>query len=447
MLQFVVWFQDYRRRFLALPAAVQAASPGRSHFSFALPNPARTAERVRLSKARADAVQYTGGDSLWGSAPSSPASSYKRVQLAPVDTALARCDSIPSPRSLSTPNSPLSSQPSTSYPPDLVQPCDQPFRDECTRIVATFLRPDAAKELPLDPAVRDTVIRDLTWNTHPDVFLPVYEELFHTLEAVSLPRFLAAASANINRPTQLLWYALGAFGIALGVFLAVLLVCVVHVPPQANRAWRLLAVVPTVVGMMQIYGGYRGFCGQVWRRGASQLHEWELEEMDEQTGAHWDSLLTRAPSPPPSAAHADDAKVDARWSERRGDTGERAASFTIAPFTSPQLRPGSERKPTSGGHSRAPRTCPLSLLRPPKRAFSLRSRSHSTASTLSSDPEKQRVAAYPGRRAPFFGPEKVVLDPRIRALHRAVVREVVCFGVVAMLVLAAILLAVPDRGR
>lgn len=45
----------------------------------------------------------------------------------------------------------------------------QPFRDECARIVATFFTPGAAKELSLDANVRDTVVRNLTWNTHPDV--------------------------------------------------------------------------------------------------------------------------------------------------------------------------------------------------------------------------------------------------------------------------------------
>ena len=62
-----------------------------------------------------------------------------------------------------------------------MRPCDQPFREECLRIVATFLTPGATKELPLDPVVRDTVIRDLTWNTHPDVvslFSPIYGQLY-----------------------------------------------------------------------------------------------------------------------------------------------------------------------------------------------------------------------------------------------------------------------------
>jgi hypothetical protein len=46
---------------------------------------------------------------------------------------------------------------------------DQPFRLECMRVIATFLRPGARKELSLDAIVRDTAIRKLEHSTNPDV--------------------------------------------------------------------------------------------------------------------------------------------------------------------------------------------------------------------------------------------------------------------------------------
>ena len=79
---------------------------------------------------------------------------------------------------------------------------------------------------------------------HNVQFLPVYEEIYHTLETIALPRFLAAASANINRPKQLLWYSMGAVDTAIGVLLAILLIAIVPIPPAANRAWRLFSVLP-----------------------------------------------------------------------------------------------------------------------------------------------------------------------------------------------------------
>lgn len=52
------------------------------------------------------------------------------------------------------------------------------------------------------------------------------------------------------------------------------------------------------------------------------------------------------------------------------------------------------------------------------------------------DAEKARVATYGGKRSPYFGPEKVVLDPRIRALHNMVMRDLACFFIVVTLVSA-----------
>ena len=36
-------------------------------------------------------------------------------------------------------------------------------------------------------------------------FLPVYEEVYHTLETQSLPHFLSYASTNVNQPKQMFW--------------------------------------------------------------------------------------------------------------------------------------------------------------------------------------------------------------------------------------------------
>ncbi|KZT70343.1 hypothetical protein DAEQUDRAFT_764788 [Daedalea quercina L-15889] len=480
ILQFVVWFQDYRQRFLALPGHRQAASPGRSKFAFALPSPARTAQRVRASKALADSM-YAGGSSLGAGARSLSSTSTNvdtRGSLTPVETStsiaqrdyLFSRDSHPAyglPLSVLTspPLSQAAEVPFASSASGSVRPNEQPFRQECMRIVATFLRPDAAKELPLDPTVRDTVIRDLTWNTHPDVLLPIYEEMFQTLETISLPRFLAEASNNINRPKQLLWYSLGVIDTLLGILLAVLLVCLVPIPPESNRAWRLFSVVPAMVGMCQLYSAYRGFCSQVWWRGATQLHEWELEEMDAKTEAYWDSLLApTSPSAAPSSIHVydvitperrlsypHDTKTEERWDERTGadrPASGRTVTFRLAHLDIAWPRHGHEDKqapaPAQANQMR-PRLPPLST------SLRLQARSKVRASSMPApaqhefDLEKARGEqdAHARRRPPIFGPEKVVLDPRIRTLHLAVMRDLVCFGVVSTAAFAAIVLAVP----
>ena len=86
-----------------------------------------------------------------------------------------------------------------------LDPAEQPFRDEALQIVATFIRPGSKKELALDQVVRDAVLKNLVWNTHPDVFLPAYEAIYDILETTSVPNFLEFSVANINLPKQLFW--------------------------------------------------------------------------------------------------------------------------------------------------------------------------------------------------------------------------------------------------
>ena len=60
---------------------------------------------------------------------------------------------------------------------------DKPlFKQECMRIVATFLKPNSPKELNLDATVRDAIIRDLTHSTHPDIV----STLAHLLNMIQL---------------------------------------------------------------------------------------------------------------------------------------------------------------------------------------------------------------------------------------------------------------------
>jgi len=55
------------------------------------------------------------------------------------------------------------------------------------RVVATFLRPNSAKELSLDAIIRDTAIRELAHNTHPDVVCTYHDSpLFVFLSYPSL---------------------------------------------------------------------------------------------------------------------------------------------------------------------------------------------------------------------------------------------------------------------
>ncbi|KAL6307174.1 hypothetical protein BKA93DRAFT_823638 [Sparassis latifolia] len=426
-LQFVVWFQDYRARFLALPEEIQAASPGPKQFTFALPTPARTAQRV--------AATSTDG----------------RVPAAPF--------------------------------PGLPTVTEQPFRDECERIVATFLHPGAPKELPLEPALRDTLLRALSWNTHPDAFLLAYEELYALVEGVSLPRFLVAASANINLPKQLYWYGVGFVDLVVSILVTLLLVMLVPAPPEASRAWRLFAVPFAALGSMQTYSAWRGFCSQVWGRGATQLRVWEMHEMDDEAAAHWARALDPLPSPtlsPSSPTSPTMGGVQMReragapvWDSQQSTLASGCPSMkassspgtsttmsmclgreddmdldAIAPFGSPEdkdkdgtlVRVGSASSQPSLGRTR----CPPRLRIQPS-SLSIKSAVDSGAPPAFSLADERDDEDGGFSRPPVFGPEKVVLDPRIQAVHRRVMRDILWVGFAWTAMFTAIVLAVPAR--
>jgi hypothetical protein len=172
------------------------------------------------------------------------------------------------------------------------------LREACSRAVATFLCPNATKELPVDAIVRDTVIRNLAHDCYPDVvslasdmffatlkfaqFLPVYEEAYDLLERHSLPRFLALASSNINRAHQTFTYenrlhsvqrlsliviiriCVGCILLALGFVAVILIITLIRVPPEVNRCWRLLAAFPFWLGSMACYSTSRGYISSAY---------------------------------------------------------------------------------------------------------------------------------------------------------------------------------------
>ncbi|OBZ70266.1 hypothetical protein A0H81_09756 [Grifola frondosa] len=250
--------------------------------------------------------------------------------------------------------------------PAIHAPAHQPFRAECARVAAAFLHPRAPKELPLDSALRDAILRDLTWNTHPDVFLPAYEETHDVL-------------------ASLFWYAAGLADTLLALILALSLIAA----GRPARAWRLFAVPLAALGAMQAYSAWRGFCSQVWGRGGTQLRAWELQGTDVEAPAepHWDWVgpaLSRATSVPDEKGKAREAPHESKNQQHQ-----------------PQVAEG----------------------------------------------EKKDAPAPALRRPPVFGPERVVLDPRIRAVHRAVMRDILFVGFWWTVVFTVVVLAVPGVRR
>ncbi|KAG6811907.1 hypothetical protein H0H92_005305 [Tricholoma furcatifolium] len=377
-LQFIVWFQDYRQRYInAFGNSTDLSEDG---FVFNSPSRARTEERAEASIANLQKVQTGERHSL--GLPATPTTSNDPLSPTSLSPMLPVQD---------TQFSLLPSGASKSNDSDLAN-----FRAECSRAVATFLTPNSKKELTLDSVIRETVIRNLALlDCHPDAFLPVYEEMYSSLETSSLSRFLSATSANINLPKQIYWYFVGVFNMVLGILIVLLLIMLLPIPPQGNRAYRVFPAFIFALGAAQIYSAWRGYCSQVWMRGATQLRVWEMQEVDEEARAFVDGILDqhRFPAQDPSSSLAD----------RRGPPPTTDVAM-IAPFT---VGPSESIEPLSIDDAIPP--------------------------NLRGTPSAG--ASHEFNRPPIFGPEILVLDPRIKAVHRQLMIAVCQCGVIFLLVM------------
>lgn len=248
-LRFVVWYQSYRCRFFALPLSQQALSPGPRGFNFALPTPARTAQRISRTSTHATTL---------GSEPDEPTSptSLLNPPLTPtsISPLLSRIPSVPLPASSSPPPRPQAQR--VPAPAEM-----QPFRHECTLVESTFLLPSAPYELSLPSLLLSTILRDLTINTHPDVFLPAYEFAYDALLTHSLPCFLDGMHENMNWEKKMYWWLYGALTSVIGWAICIGCLFIEYSPNTTQgklRAWRLLGVPFLSLGAMQMYSAYRG---------------------------------------------------------------------------------------------------------------------------------------------------------------------------------------------
>ncbi|QRW02332.1 regulator of G protein signaling domain protein [Ceratobasidium sp. AG-Ba] len=368
-LQFIVWYHDYRARFFDLPAEQQALSP-----SPLLDHHSPTPGRYRGESASPSTT--TTAD--WGFSPTS--SSWSQW-------------------------SPL--------PPTPVPLRNQPFRTETLHIVATFLRPHAKKELSLDADVRDELLRELEKTTHPDVFTPAYTRIYDLVDTSSVPHFVNTVASNINLPKQIYWYSIGTTFTLLSWLIALFTIYFIPDSPRSKRYIRLVSVPFAVLGCMQIYSAWRGFCSQVFGRSARQLHTWELVDPAD-AGVSFELPNIASPSttypPPPTPPHAI-AELAAKTNKR-----DVAPFLDLAPSSSP-FSPSETWEDSVSG---------------PRIAIS------------SQMPARRPVrAAY--RRPPVYGPEKVVDDTRVRAYHYAILRDMLWVGFLWGIGWTVLVVGVPGR--
>lgn len=185
---FVTIYQDYRQRFLALESVAHASKLESSNVlgpytpyrgSIGLPG---TEERHHKPSASAD----TSISKATLVSPKLREQSEVTESTTPNYVPTPITGTI-NPLALRIPSSPLSSVnlDSERIVSAITLGNELPFREECMRAAATFLRPQASKELNLDAAVRDDVLRKLDYSTHPDVVSHLFLFLFNLANSIN----------------------------------------------------------------------------------------------------------------------------------------------------------------------------------------------------------------------------------------------------------------------
>ncbi|KAK7696139.1 hypothetical protein QCA50_000789 [Cerrena zonata] len=543
-LHFVSWYQNYRRKFFALCSDLQSLSPPPSlgsqkeHDTIPSPNPARTEQRIEASYRHFESALLA----------TEPKNTSRVVPTLPLSHPQSPTFSTHSESSnnafKSQPSSPLlihasvNVGPASTYTLNPSSRTEQPFRHECERVVQTFVRTGGSKEIVVDGRIRDMVIRDLTWTTHPDIFLPIYEQAYDTLSTVSLPHFLKLSSTNVNPPKAMFWLRVGMLNLTIALVVSIATILSIDdytlrkkVSGGWNsggesrlakaRAWRLFAVPCATLGGMQFWSAYKGFCSDVWGRGRTQLRPWELDlikfdgTFDEDPNLATDIELARSDSKhslsgglnmdktssnsstssssgPNTISSAKGLSHDVRiheadrasltshsWSKKEMSTtripppridtdfeaeiARLATLFTIDHDEAPWSEnvpvdhvPSQEslaREPTSLGllprasrpHSSLQVIAPFSQPPPSPRPQSP-SDSASAPNGISSQDSPPYMDRFgEGKAIPMFGPERIVLDKRIAAVHRQTLVEMLWIGLVWGTVFTAGVLAIPGR--
>jgi hypothetical protein len=460
-LQFVVWYQSYRQRFFALPDATRALSPGKAETEFSFndaPNQSTHGKRMFKFDSFGQSTQTSGS----------------HTDMSSHDDPL---------RSLITPlGSALTSREAR-----------QPFRDECERIVATFFSPNALKELSLSSDVRDAVLRDLEQNTHPDVFLPAYEAIFYDLQTCSLPRFLTAVSAVTCRPNQIGYITAGTMCCVVSIVVFVVTMMFAPWDDFRARALRLAAVFPFATGTSTIYAGWHGYCMNIHgRRKGIQLRPWELEVAGKVTDEWWGNFSSPLIVPTHDLDEVEEKMLDAEngnavagpshttgqgqegavlpanlariaardaqqrreamlvdvsaiapWAENGDIVGQgsastpsrsagngRTASDPVRVTLTHHNTKSDDRDVSSINKDTLDYDAAISMSTAPSRLDF--GQSNSTLSRRTRSRSRDTRSSLPS--IPVYGPEKVVLDPRIVAVHNQVFKKVCLFTLGAYIV-------------
>ena len=131
----------------------------------------------------------------------------------------------------------------------------QPFREEISRIIATYISDGGVRQLNLSSKERAALLHALANTTHPTAFRNVARTVEWSLRRQAHPNFVRWTICNGNRPRVIFARGLGLAGIIGGITAAVLITL-----SNAGRGWRVLSAIGFVIGIATLIAAWKGMC-------------------------------------------------------------------------------------------------------------------------------------------------------------------------------------------
>ncbi|MCJ1360753.1 MAG: hypothetical protein MMC33_010762 [Icmadophila ericetorum] len=147
----------------------------------------------------------------------------------------------------------------------------QPFREEITRIIATYISDGGHRQLNLSSKERASLLRALAVTTHPSAFNNVLHTVEWSLRHQAHPNFIRWTICNGNRPRVIFARGLGVAGIIGGLIAGILITL-----SNAGRGWRVLSAIGFLIGISTLIAAWKGMCVVLHGMHHRHLRPWEL---------------------------------------------------------------------------------------------------------------------------------------------------------------------------
>ncbi|KAL8926273.1 MAG: hypothetical protein Q9172_001867 [Xanthocarpia lactea] len=152
----------------------------------------------------------------------------------------------------------------------------QPFREEISRVISTYVAEGAPRQLNLSSKERAGLLHALAVTTHPTAFRRVLHTVEWSLRHQAHQNFIRWTICNGNRPRVIFARGLGIAGILGGILAAVLIVL-----SNAGRGWRVLSAIGFGIGIATLVAAWKGMCVVLHGMHHRHLRPWELFAEDD----------------------------------------------------------------------------------------------------------------------------------------------------------------------